>query len=61
VGRPERGPGRGGTVTFDETPNTFTVTWDGVPEYPAVGSNTFSATLKRGGNQAVVEYGDLGA
>jgi hypothetical protein len=55
------GPGGGGTVTFDETPDTFTVTWDAVPEYPAVGANTFSVTLKRRGNQAVVEYGDLSA
>lgn len=51
----------GGTVSFDETPDTFTVTWDGVPEYGPVGSNTFAVTLKRRGNQATVEYGDLSA
>ena len=51
----------GGTVSFEQTPDSFTVTWDAVPEYGPVGSNTFAITLKRRGNQAVVEYGDVSA
>jgi hypothetical protein len=54
-------PAAGGTVSFDETPSSFTVTWDGVPEFPAAGSNTFSITLKRGSQEAILDYGDLSA
>jgi hypothetical protein len=50
-----------GTVSFEETPGALKVTWDAVPEYGPVGSNTFSVTLRRHGNQAVVDYGDLSA
>ncbi len=39
----------GGTVSFSETAHTFTVTWDGVPEFGPVGSNTFSITLRNNG------------
>ena len=35
----------GGTVAFEENRDRFRVTWTGVPEYPAVGANTFSITL----------------
>ena len=48
-------PAAGGTVSFGETPNSFTVTWDGVPEFVLSGdggSNTFSITLKRGSPEA---------
>jgi hypothetical protein len=48
-----------GTVSFEETPDALTVTWDAVPEYGPVGSNTFAITLKRRSRQAVVEYGAL--
>ncbi len=62
----------GGTVTFEESGNTFTVRWDGVPEYPAVGANTFSITLNRknflaellgpvAGNPFSISYGSLSA
>ena len=51
----------GGTVTFDQSHNTFTARWNGLPEFPAVGSNTFAITLSRGANQATIEYGDLSA
>ena len=57
-------PAAGGTVSFAETPNSFTVTWDGVPEFVVSGdggSNTFSITLKRGSSEARAEYGDLSA
>lgn len=61
-----------GTVTFEESGNTFTVRWDGVPEYPAVGANTFSITLNRknflgellgpvAGNPFSISYGSLSA
>ena len=59
VGRPQ--PPAGGTVSFSQTANTFTVTWDAVPEFLATGTNTFSITLKRSANHASVEYGDLSA
>jgi hypothetical protein len=37
----------GGTVTFDQTSNSFTVRWDGVPEFPATGANTFSIKMSK--------------
>ena len=62
----------GGTVTFDETANSFTVRWEGVPEFPAVGSNTFSITINKknllgeilgavAGNPFSITYGTLSA
>ncbi len=36
-----------GSVSFSETRHSFTVRWSGVPEFPNVGSNTFSITLHR--------------
>ncbi len=62
----------GGTVTFDETATSFTVRWQGVPEFPAVGSNTFSITLNKKnllgeffgavvGNPFSISYGTLSA
>jgi uncharacterized protein YaiE (UPF0345 family) len=53
-----------GTVTFDQTANTFTVRWDDVPEFGpggGTGSNTFSISLKKSSNQITIEYGDLTA
>ncbi|MEM8770232.1 MAG: hypothetical protein AAGD92_01160 [Pseudomonadota bacterium] len=41
-------PNNGGQVFFTQTANTFEVNWLGVPEFPAVGSNTFSITLYAG-------------
>ncbi|MCG8433446.1 MAG: pre-peptidase C-terminal domain-containing protein [Gammaproteobacteria bacterium] len=48
-------PSAGGSVTFDDTvPGRFTVTWSGVPEFPATGANTFEIILfdrfRRGGD-----------
>ena len=54
-------PSRGGAVYYTTTNNTFTVTYDGVPEFFATGSNTFSIELKQGASQATVDYGDLSA
>lgn len=54
-------PSRGGSVFYTTTDNTFTVTWDGVPEFFSTGSNTFSIELKKGASQATVVYGDLSA
>jgi len=54
-------PGAGGVVTFDRTNSTLTVSWTDVPEYLNTGANSFSITLKRGSNQAEIEYGALSA
>lgn len=62
----------GGTVVFDETANSFTVRWQGVPEFPATGANTFSITLTKKnrlaellgpvvGNPYSITYGTLSA
>jgi hypothetical protein len=62
----------GGSVTFEETANTFIVRWQGVPEFPAVGANTFSITINKKnhlgealgavvGNPFSITYGTLSA
>jgi len=40
-----------GVVTFAETKNDFTVLFQGVPEYPNVGANSFSIRLSRAGHR----------
>ncbi len=52
-------PAAGGSVFFNTTNNTFSVTWENVPEWLATGSNTFSITLKKNSNQAEVDYGNV--
>jgi len=52
-------PSQGGTVTFAESQNTFTVIWDDVPEWFDVGTVNFSITLSRSSNNVDVAYGDL--
>ncbi len=42
-------PSGTGEVYFHQFPNRFVVTWSQVPEFAAVGSNTFQATLFRDG------------
>ncbi len=54
-------PAAGGTVFFNQTANTFSVTWDDVPEWFATGSNTFTIQLNRSSNQAEVSYGNVDA
>ena len=39
-------PTAGGTVSFSTTSNSFTVSYDAVPEFFATGANTFDITLK---------------
>jgi len=62
----------GGSVIFEESANTFTVRWESVPEFPSVGSNTFSITLNKknllgellgplAGNPFSISYGSLSA
>ena len=61
----------GGTVTFDQSADAFVVRWESVPEFPAVGSNTFSITINRknflgpllgaAGNPFSITYGTLSA
>ena len=54
-------PSAGGSVYFTTTNNTFTVTWEDVPEFFATGSNTFSIELTKSASQATVSYGNLDA
>jgi len=39
-------PNTGGSVFYTQTADSFSVTWDSVPEFFNVGSNTFSVTLR---------------
>lgn len=39
-------PSAGGTITAEPVGADFVITYDGVPEYPAVGSNSFTLTLR---------------
>ena len=61
-----------GSVVFQETGSAFTVSWQGVPEFPATGSNTFSITINKKnhiaellgaviGNPFSITYGALSA
>ena len=54
-------PGAGGTVVFNQTANTFTVTYTNVPEFIATGANTFAIELHRSSNHVEVTYGSLTA
>ncbi|HSG40427.1 MAG TPA: hypothetical protein VLE27_12375, partial [Thermoanaerobaculia bacterium] len=49
------------TVTFQQTSNTFTVTYSNVPEFSATGANTFSIKLQRSSNHVDITYGALTA
>lgn len=54
-------PAAGGSVSYQQTSNTFTVTYQNVPEFFATGANTFSIALQRSSNNVDVNYGALTA
>jgi len=54
-------PSAAGTVSFSQTSNDFTVTFDSVPEFFSTGANTFTVTLNRSSNHINVVYGDISA
>jgi hypothetical protein len=54
-------PGAGGTVFFQQTSNTFTVTYQNVPEFSATGANTFSIKLHKSSYHVDIAYGALTA
>ncbi len=70
LGRPERRSRRHRHLRRDR--NSFTVRWQGVPEFPAAGANTFSITINKknllgehsgpvAGNPFSITYGALSA
>ena len=54
-------PSAGGFVTFDQSDSSFSVIYDGVPEFFATGSNSIEITLSRTNNHIDIEYGDISA
>jgi hypothetical protein len=54
-------PSAAGTVVFYQTADTFTVSYEDVPEFPATGANTFEVILDRASNHVDVVYGELSA
>lgn len=50
-------PTGGGTVIAEDLGGSFRISYVGIPEYPADGSNTFSVTLDADGSYSV-DYGD---
>ena len=54
-------PSSGGKVSFQQDKKTFTVTWEGVPEFFTGGSNTFSIKLSKNENSATIQLGALSA
>ncbi len=51
-------PSAGGSVFYNQTSDSFTVTYDSIPEFFATGSNTFSITLYDNSSQCVARGGD---
>lgn len=54
-------PSAGGTVSFQQTSSSFTVTYQNVPEFSATGANTFSIKLWRLTNIVEITHGALTA
>ncbi len=54
-------PNNGGTVSFSQTSNRFSVLFENVPEFFATGANTFEITLKRSSNHIDINYGNVSA
>jgi hypothetical protein len=54
-------PSAGGFVTYFPTANDFRVEWNGVPEFPATGSNTVALTLQRSSNHVDVDFDGITA
>jgi len=54
-------PSGGGAIFFNQTANTWTITYQNVPEFPATGANTFAITLDRSSNHIDVDYGAMTA
>ena len=54
-------PSAGGTISFSESSNTFSVLFDAVPEFFSTGANTFEITLKRASNHINIDYGAISA
>jgi hypothetical protein len=50
-----------GVVYFSTTNNTFSVSWEDVPEFPDVGANSFTITLKKDSDEIFVDYGNIDA
>ena len=54
-------PNQGGVVRFEQTSTTFTVFFEGVPEFLAGNDNTFSITLKKWSQFAFIDYDNIDA
>lgn len=54
-------PTAGGAITFEQDKNRFAVVFEGVPEYPNTGANSFTVELKRSANHIDIAYGDVSA
>lgn len=52
-------PTTGGTVTYYQDKNSFTASWEDVPEWFASGTTNLQITLRRSNNGIDFDYGDL--